>query len=363
MSYNILSIVPGHNSSACLLSDGEIIYFLEEERLSRFKKDGNPFRVINDILNRYKVDEIILAGVNVQSPSLLVTGEDLYHGMVRKYNPNVKFSWVGDQHHLTHSFSSFYNSGFSKAISVVVDGNGSRFKHKVNNKSFESDEIESIYIHQYPSQHNLYNSTQLCYKLKNNFNKNNYNFINTIGIGHAYEAISTYLGFGFLEAGKTMGLSSYGKMNKNISTILSQNFRNKTLFFYEPNPDFQFLKVKDSSFSSLPSEDIAYKIQQESQKLVGDYIEKAIKETGLKQVCCSGGYFLNCVANYYLKKRFSDIEFYFEPIANDAGTAIGAAQWVWYQKTQSKLKKPQKTLYYGPQYSKEEVLKGIKKYL
>ena len=35
MSYNILGINPGHNGSACLVADGELVYYGEEERLSR----------------------------------------------------------------------------------------------------------------------------------------------------------------------------------------------------------------------------------------------------------------------------------------------------------------------------------------
>jgi carbamoyltransferase len=49
MSYNILGISIGHNASACVLSDGELVYFLEEERLSKLKRDSNPFRVMVDI--------------------------------------------------------------------------------------------------------------------------------------------------------------------------------------------------------------------------------------------------------------------------------------------------------------------------
>jgi carbamoyltransferase len=75
-----------------------------------------------------------------------------------------------------------------------------------------------------------------------------------------------------------------------------------------------------------------------------------------------GGYFLNCVTNYYLQKRFPDIEFYFEPIANDAGTAIGAAKLLWHDLTQDTTIRPFKSLYLGKQYSKKKLLKGIKKY-
>ena len=109
--------------------------------------------------------------------------------------------------------------------------------------------------------------------------------------------------------------------------------------------------------------DLAWKVQNDTQQLVGDYIEKAIQKTGLKQVCCSGGYFLNCVTNYYLVKRFPNIEFYFEPLANDTGTAIGSAKIQWHFENQDNIIRPLKSLYLGKQYSKDELLEGIKKYI
>tara|TARA_R110000803_G_scaffold9951_1_gene30931 strand:- start:1028 stop:2107 length:1080 start_codon:yes stop_codon:yes gene_type:complete len=357
MAYNILGVVPGHNGSACVISDGELVYFLEEERLSRVKRDGNPFRVIHDIVNRYKIDEIVLAGVNDQSFYLPHTGEDLYQGMLRKYYPNTKFTWVGNKHHLTHSFCSFYNSGFTKSISIIVDGNGSKFNLKVNGKFIKSDEVETVYIHEYPYNYTLYNSTQLYHDLENNITNKIYN-INNIGVAKTYEAISQYLGFGPFETGKTMGLSSYGKHNSNIPQLL----KNKLIYNHYINGDTQMAYVKKHVLDKYLAEDIAWKIQNDSQQIIGNYIEKAINETKITQVCCSGGYFLNCVANYYLKKRFPNINFYFEPTSSDAGTAIGAAKGVWYQKTQNKTIKPQKTLYHGPKYSKKQLLKVIKKY-
>ena len=44
---------------------------------------------------------------------------------------------------------------------------------------------------------------------------------NSVTIVKAYEAVTNYLGFSFLEAGKTMGLSSYGK-DKNQLWLYKQ---------------------------------------------------------------------------------------------------------------------------------------------
>ena len=70
MSYNILGVNPSHNGSVCLLSDGELILYLEEERLTKKKYDELPLKSILYILDKYSVDDIALAGINlVKTPS------------------------------------------------------------------------------------------------------------------------------------------------------------------------------------------------------------------------------------------------------------------------------------------------------
>ena len=85
---NILAINPGHNGSAALLVDGELKFYIEEERLSRSKYDGNPYRGIIEGL-RYGIDALIIGGTTQQLPQLPWTGEDPYSALVRKFNPKV----------------------------------------------------------------------------------------------------------------------------------------------------------------------------------------------------------------------------------------------------------------------------------
>ena len=40
----IAGISRGHNASVCLINDGEIEFYIEEERLTRSKYDGAPFK-------------------------------------------------------------------------------------------------------------------------------------------------------------------------------------------------------------------------------------------------------------------------------------------------------------------------------
>jgi carbamoyltransferase len=151
--------------------------------------------------------------------------------------------------------------------------------------------------------------------------------------------------FGFIDK-KSLGLENYFKLNPSI---------------FPPITNFEW--HTDSSKLNQKISNLALEIQNECQKNVGDIIEKYINKTGLKNVVCSGGYFLNCVSNYYLKKRFPNINFYFEPLSHDGGTAIGAALFRWYKLNPNSKPYKQRTLYYGPQYSKEQLLEGIKKYV
>jgi carbamoyltransferase len=348
MSYNILGINTSHNGSVCVLKDGEIDFFLEEERISKDKTDTFPIEIFKFLPKKYKIDEIAVSGLG----HLWKFKElNLYKFTLGLLYPNipVTYDFLG-YHHLCHTLSSFYNSKFEKCLGVVVDGNGSYMNSSKGLKA----ETESIFVLDY------LNSPTCIYKSNRLLNVNE-----PLSLTKVYELITESLGFQWDEAGKTMGLSSYGKPNSKIPSLYLNGKGNPLIFKNILNTPSGVLKEKYQHLLSSEnlSIDLAYKLQQESQQAVGDLIEKGLKETGLKQVCCSGGYFLNCVANYYLTKRFPNIEFYFEPISSDAGVAIGAAKLAWYQKTRDITKRPQKTLYYGPRYTKEQLLEGIKKYL
>jgi len=112
---------------------------------------------------------------------------------------------------------------------------------------------------------------------------------------------------------------------------------------------------------------MAYQIQTESQKEVANLIRKAVAMTGKNKVVISGGYGLNCVANYYYLEELKDegIEIYVEPVSNDAGTAMGGAMLMHRRLTKSnKRQEQQETLYEGPAYSytDEEINAVVEKY-
>lgn len=347
MGYNILGINTSHNGSVCVLSDGKIDFFHEEDRVTRIKNDNFPLKSLKYISKNYKIDEISISGLtNHWTPKRF----DLYTSYLNLLFPNTSTSDFLEHHHLCHVLSSFYNSKFKKSLGVAIDGNGSF----INSPKGVEAETESLYVIDYLNLPKcIYKSNRLI------------NVDEPLSLSKVYECITESLGFNWTEAGKTMGLSSYGKINPNIPPLYLRDKGNPLVFDSILNSTNGILKKEYHYLlnSKELKQDLAYKAQQESQQVVGDLIEKGLKETGLKQVCCAGGYFLNCVANYHLTQRFPDIEFYFEPISSDAGLSIGAAKLAWHKKTQDTTIRPQKTLYYGPKYSKEDLLKGIQKYV
>ena len=100
-----------------------------------------------------------------------------------------------------------------------------------------------------------------------------------IGYGRMFEQTAIQYGWDYRDAGKVMGMSAYNKIP------VQHGWENR------------FERLIDKSLS--------------------------------KNIVCSGGLFLNCVANYKMLDK--DINLYVEPIAHDGGTAIGAAYLATYE--------------------------------
>ena len=380
MAYNILGIHPGHNSSAALVSDGKLVYYLEEERLSRFKRDGNPFRAMIDICSKYKIDELVIGGTNDPNESNILPYnlENPYTALIKKYNPNIKTTWLNHKHHLLHASCAFYNSGFDKAGILIIDGAGTCIDQKYEEGKITVFEGESIFSASYP------NNFKEKYKsfgtnaplVKNSIQNYESNVSNAITLTKTYEAVTGFLGWAVIEGGKTMGLAPYGKLNPNIPPLLKNGRGNRDIFIphypsgawidIESNPIFsrnrhprEFHKNQNKLLEI--EADLAWQIQNDTQEEVANLIEKTINLTKLNKICIAGGYGLNCVTNYFIKKQFPNIQIYHEPISHDGGTAIGAAKLVYYQRKNNHKKEKQTSIYLGPKYSNKQLLQKMKK--
>ena len=398
MTQWIAAIARGHNSGICLLKDGELVFSIEEERLSRKKYDGGPLASMLKILDYTDtLDYLVVAHTQPieQAGTIDFTGENMYTGLARKLglidrkadiykHPQVvDYSHI---HHKLHSSCAFYRSGFKSAVSVIVDGAGSFIPMHIDGEDVMTWELETIIKCNYPDNFKtLYkhqggrgpwgSEKMLGFTSKREDEEGTHEFIldDSAGIVKAYEAVTQYCGWAPIEAGKTMGLFPYGQQNLNIPDIYTDydgmsdwSTTNRDLIVPTyPNgavvnqgrftelrnpPD---LKKTDDLTQLQSRRDMAYAIQTESEQMVLDLIRKAVKMSGEKNVVLSGGYGLNCVANYWYLEQLKGegINLFVEPVSNDAGTAIGAAYWHYHKVTKDKEVKPMITdLYYGPKY-------------
>ena len=125
----IVSCSRGHNASTTLMVDGEVIFYVEEERLSRTKHDGGPILGLIKVFEYVDhIDHLVICHTHRDGPTIDWTGEDLYHGIIRKLSKNkfeYKTYFVDVIHHEMHAACAFYNSGFKTAACVIADGAGS----------------------------------------------------------------------------------------------------------------------------------------------------------------------------------------------------------------------------------------------
>tara|TARA_B100001245_G_scaffold9001_1_gene6215 strand:- start:14115 stop:15914 length:1800 start_codon:yes stop_codon:yes gene_type:complete len=408
----IAGIALGHNAGVCLLKNGEVVFSIEEERLSRAKHDGGPLLSMMKILDYTdKIDYLVVSNLTTnpndprQHTVLEYTREPLYQGLARRLglieqadgeldtqSPQVVNMF--DNHHRLHSTIAFYNSGFETAVSVIVDSSGSSREFGSDKESNIYFEIETIFDCSYTKGIKTLYKKMGCDKGRSYYIKEMHDeqldekfelvADEGAGIGKVWDAVTDYCGFHINDAGKTMGLSAFGSSNDKIPDLFRGDTSNKDLtkaqYPYRTSlnigkEEFEFLDDmdwKDDLSKSNLRRDMAYAVQKETQEQVLNLIIKASEMSGNKNVVLSGGYALNCVSNYHYLNKLNDlgINLYVEPNSSDAGTATGAALLYHYMLEKEKgnewlmPRERRDNLFLGPEYNYniEDVRKTVEKY-
>jgi carbamoyltransferase len=399
MSLWIAGLARGHNAGVCLMKDGEIIFSIEEERLTRSKYDGGPLASILKILEYTdRLDYMVISHTQTLDETagrVDYTNEDVYTGLARKmgliesnhpWDHHPQVIDVAKLHHKMHASLAFYRSGFEEATAVIIDGAGTCYPLEADGDSRYMWETESIYKCSYPDNIETLYKTLGCKDFLptvaneapdydifgNKTGSYEASLSDRAGITKCYEAVTEYCGWNAIEAGKTMGLFPYGGPNETLPPFFDEYanwptpLSNRNLFIPRyPNGSI----VNESLYSHLRERpasedadatllqnrrDMAYAIQTQTQKAAADVIRYAVQISGCKNVVVSGGYGLNCVANYYFLKELEDegINLYVEPVSNDGGTAMGAAMWAYRSLTKDMKIDPQATdVYLGPDWN------------
>lgn len=365
----IVAIARGHNGSTTLLKDGEVVFYLEEERLSKSKYDGSPLLGLIEVFKYVDhIDHLVVCHTHRQGPILDWTSEGIYEGLIRKL-AKKKFTfqthYIDAMHHQMHAACAFYNSGFETAACVIADGAGSFLE--IENIKDVCYEFETIFHASYPAMfRQVYKHIGTKDSIGYYHDKNTNTHITEFpGLTKTYEAVTQYCGFPAIEAGKLMGLAPYGKPNSDLPPLFRNGWANRDVIqptypnasrIIHERYDILAKDFEEHVYGEYTDiqKDLAYAVQEQTEQRMIELIKKAHELTGEKNIVICGGYGLNCVANYKYLEEFKDLNIYCEPISHDGGTSIGGAKFIHHILTENTVPQKQSSVYYGPQYNPEE---------
>ena len=379
-NHDVLAYHTSHNASVCYFKDGKIDWFLEEERASRRKYDQRPYLTLSryveevfgwalhsSIIHPDQIKDINMvleictdilnkATCRSEKRPLKTIGINDEGVMVARFLQPIRpeFMDCSNEHHLYHAAQGFYNSGFKEAAVLVVDGAGA-WVDKCGH------EVETIYKASYPHTFEKVSQSAVPWHtlMDHHVIENP-----TSGIGMVYSGVSAFLGFGTLEGGKLMGLSTYGEEDPNIKPFVVDGKVDESLWVRDKHGieliSYDYIDDRTEWIKLLNGEsydldkckhlcNLAWRCQKDFENYMLVLIKKALEHSN--NIVLSGGCALNCVANYeYLKHLPEGAKLYVEPVASDAGIPIGMAMHCWRHLTESMDINPIETLYLGPEH-------------
>lgn len=363
-----------HDSAACLVIDGEIVAAAQEERFTRKKHDFSfPKNSIDYCLGK--------AGLKAADLDYVVFYEKpfiKFERILETYLAFAPFGWrsflkaiplwikqkiwlkelikeelnydgkiLFPQHHESHLSSAFFPSPFREAAVLTLDGVGEWATASLG--IGRNNEIKILSEIKFP--HSL---------------------------GLLYSAFTYFTGFKVNSAEyKVMGLAPYGQP-KYKDLILKELVDLKEDGSFKINMKYfdycAGLTMTNKKFNKLfggpPRKpetrltqremDLARSIQEVTEEIMMRMSRFAYKITGLKNLCLAGGVALNCVANGKILKDSPFEKIWIQPAAGDAGGAVGAALFVWFQYLENKRvldgkNDLMKGSFLGPGFSDEEI--------
>jgi carbamoyltransferase len=329
--HHALGVHTGHDRGAALVSNGELVAQIAEERLDRTKHSNSPelpLKSINAVLEigGIRPTALGIAGIshtNAEIDRILPLLRDELRDALGAPHLDV----VGIDHHDCHAWSTYCTSDVEAALIVVADGSGDIVGDRLEAESVYVGSGDTIELVDRRLQEiglarmTRRNSFLLPYMHDRDRKK-------AISLGHKYEQFTYLVGFGERQGGKTMGLAAYGAplFETRIDDIRDLQF---PLTFETGLTEIDRLWRNSGEpwqrFARRRAADIA----ASGQHLIETYmiaLLNSLNPTGSHQaLCAAGGVFLNCQLNGRILADTRFRKVHVVPAAGDDGLCIGAA--------------------------------------
>lgn len=330
-----LGVHIGHDRGAALIGDGELIAHIAEERLDRKKHSDSPGLPLKAIAAALQIGGIRPADLGIVGISYHMAEIDrvvpLLGDELRDALGAPHLEVIGVDHHDCHAWSTYCTADADAALIVVADGAGDIVGHRVEAESVyvgTGDAIELV-------DRRLQDFALTRMSHRNSFllpYMNEADRKKEISLGRKYEQFSYLVGFGSLEAGKTMGLASYGVPLFEIEPPLARGLQFSLTFddgLVEIDRIWQASGEPWHKFSQFRAADIA----ATGQQLLEEYIITLLNALDPKGshgvLCAAGGVFLNCQMNGRILGETKFQKVHVIPAAGDDGQCIGAAFYAY----------------------------------
>jgi carbamoyltransferase len=337
-----------HDVSACLLRDGEIAVAIAKERITREKHASGFYQDVIDYCLKAEGVELSDIDVVVRNCYILPV-EDMERRLLHQDMPGflnkqerrqagehplylAKSSRVVTiSHHLAHAYSAFAVCPFDDGAVMVVDGVGS-YCSDVTEAYPPADqanplarEAESYYRF---SGNQIEALKKVWMEPSRGFLSDE--FYNMPGLGALYSRVSTYVFGDWNKCGELMGLAPYGRPNhvKPLAKI-----EDGALIIADWSDEFKHPWLPDSAktWDDSPSlqhwEDVAWRVQDDTESVLLARANWLRETTGARNLCIAGGVALNCVANGRIAREAGFENVWIQPAAGDDGIAIGCAYY------------------------------------
>ncbi|MGC2421822.1 MAG: carbamoyltransferase C-terminal domain-containing protein [Candidatus Acidiferrales bacterium] len=363
-----------HDSSACIARDGEVLFAVAEERLSRVKHDARfPALAIRACFDfaRVRPEELDFICQGWSRPraaylhdlSCFVTGKQSVNSRAllnstrhfvsmwhqrggenrfrQAFGPTrAPFRFV--DHHLAHAISAYAFSGFEDAAVLVLDGRGSW--EATSLWRGRDGRLEHVSTIPWPNS-----------------------------LGLFYAQFTQYLGFvPYSDEWKVMGLAPYGEPGISLHDFIvpednPYRVAARLMLGHDSAPTAGIEarlgpKRAPESEISARHKNLAFAVQDACEQAMLNLARAAIEKTGCRNLCLAGGVALNSKANgKILASGFVD-ELFVQPAAGDDGAALGAALAPYLDSGGKLPVRKMRHAYLGPESSDAEIEKILETY-
>ena len=373
-----------HDVSACLLRDGEIAYAIAKERITRekhasgFYKEALSYCLDAEGISMDDVDLVVrnCYVLPVEEMERRLVHQDAPFFLAEKERPETakdplylarSNKAVTVSHHLAHAYSAFAACPFDQGVVMVVDGVGS-YSSDVCEEYPQTDRAAPL-ARESESYYRFDGSTIEALKkvwLEPSRGFLSDEFYNMPGLGALYSRASTYIFGDWNKCGELMGLAPYGRPGR-IKPLLE--IKGGKLVVPDWTEEFNqpWLAESQQDWEASPSmqhwKDLAWRVQDDTEKVLLDRAIWLRETTGAKNLCIAGGVALNCVANGRLVREAGFENVWIQPAAGDDGIAIGCA----YYGHLAIQKKPRafvlRNAYFGVEYKEDDFREATDKRL